>query len=385
MGNQSTYDENNNYPLYPALLNNVSPIFGQFVYPAYSQAYLPFGDLHWEHVKASEFGIEFNAFQNRLHFEALHYTKKTEGFLVQVPGIAGATGGLGNTGDLENKGFEFSGSWNQNINKDLSFTISANLTTIKNKVLKLTNTGYKLAAGETNPNQTEAGYPIGYFYGFVVDGVYQNEADLSSIPVSLSGGTPKIGDLKFKDVNRDKKISEDDRTLIGNPTPDFTYGGSFGINYKGFNLGVDVGGVSCNYIFRIWGTSENHFSLYNYSADKLGRWHGEGTSNRIPILNNGRKVNRLPSTLGIESGSYFRIRNLQLGYNFSPGLLTKVYIKAVRVFVNVQNLKTFKNNSGYSPEFGGTGERAAISFGLDNADAAGAIPRIFTGGVNITF
>ncbi|MEO8766651.1 MAG: TonB-dependent receptor [Ginsengibacter sp.] len=385
LGNQSTYDENNNYPLYPALLNNVSPVFGQFVYPAYSQAYLPFGDLHWEHVKASEIGVEFNALQNRLHFEGLHYSKKTEGFLVQVPGIAGATGGLGNTGDLQNKGFEFSATWNQNINKDWSFNVSANLTTIKNEVLKLDNTGYKLAAGETNPNQTEAGYPIGYFYGFVTDGVYQNEAELNAVPVTLSGGNPKVGDLRFKDVNGDKKIDDNDKTMIGNPTPDFTYGASASLNFKGFNLGVDVGGVSGNQIYRVWGNSENQFSLYNYASDKLNRWHGEGTSNDIPILNNGRKVNRLPSTLGIESGSYFRIRNLQLGYNFSPEVLSKLHIKVVRIFANVQNLKTFKKNTGYSPEFGGTGSSAAIAFGLDNADAAGAIPRIFTGGINITF
>lgn len=385
LGNQSTYDENNNYPLYPALLANTSPVFGQFVYPAYSQAYLPFGDLHWEHVKALEVGLEGSAFKNQLHFEALYYKKSTEGFLVQVPGIAGATGGLGNTGDLENKGFEFSASWNQSVNKDLSFNISANLTTVKNKVLKLNNTGYKLAAGETNPNQTEAGFPIGYFYGYVVDGVYQNAADLAKIPVSLSGGTPAVGDLKFKDVNGDGKITDDDRTVIGNPTPDFTYGASLGVNYKNFNLGVDVGGVAGNEIYRVWGTSENQFSLYNYAEDKLGRWHGEGTSNFIPILNNGRKINRLPSTLGIESGSYFRIRNLQLGYNIGSTTLSKVHIKSIRLFVNVQNLKTFKNNSGYSPEFGGTGQQAAIAFGLDNADAAGAIPRIISGGINVTF
>ena len=385
LGNQSTYDENNNYPLYPALLNNTSPVFGQYVYPAYSQAYLPFGDLHWEHVKAFEAGFELTAIKNRLYFEALYYRKKTEGFLVQVPGIAGAQGGLGNTGDLENKGVELSATWNQVINNDWSFTASANLTTIDNKVLKLDNTGYKLAAGETNPNQTEAGYPIGYFYGFVVDGVYQNQADLNSIPISISGGTPAVGDLKFKDVNGDKKITEEDRTLIGNPTPDFTYGISLGTNYKRFNLSIDMGGVSGNEIYRVWGTSENQFSLYNYAADKLDRWHGEGTSNWIPILNNGRKINRLPSTLGIESGSYFRIRNLQLGYDFGRELLSKAHIKNLRVFVNVQNLKTFKDNSGYSPEFGGTGNVAAIAFGLDNGDAQGAIPRIITGGVNITF
>lgn len=208
---------------------------------------------------------------------------------------------------------------------------------------------------------------------------------MSAIPVSLSGGNPAVGDVRFKDINGDKKISDEDKTQIGNAIPDFTYGASLGIDFKGFNLGIDVGGVSGNEIYRIWGNSENQFSLYNYAADKLGRWNGDGTSNRIPILNNARKVNRLSSTLGIENGSYFRIRNLQLGYNFAAGLLSKVYIKNVRVFVNVQNLKTFKNNSGYSPEFGGTGDRAALAFGLDNGDAAGAIPRIITGGLNITF
>lgn len=389
LGNQSTYGVGNNYPLYPALQANVSPVFGQFVYPAYSQAYLPNPNLHWEHIKSTEMGVEFNTFNNRLHVEALYYRKKTEGFLVQVPGIGGTTPGLGNTGDLENKGFEFMAAWNQVINNDWSFSVSGNLTTLKNKVLKLSNTGYKLAAGETNPNQTEAGYPIGYFYGFVVDGVYQNAADLATLPVELSGGTPLVGDLKFRDIDGDKKITDLDRTMIGNPTPKMFYGGSVSVNFKRFNLGVDVGGVAGNEIYRIWGTSENQFSLYNYAADKLGRWHGEGTSNWVPILNNGRKINRLPSTLGIESGSYFRVRNLQLGYNFEPEKLRKAHIQAIRLFVNVQNLKTFKKNSGYSPEFGGARDRnsdtSAISFGLDNGDAASALPRIFTGGINVTF
>ena len=186
-------------------------------------------------------------------------------------------------------------------------------------------------------------------------------------------------------MNGDKKITEEDRTIIGNPTPDFTYGISLGSNFKGFNLNIDMGGVAGNEIYRIWGNSENQFSLYNYAADKLNRWHGEGTSNFIPILNNGRKINRLPSTLGIESGSYFRIRNIQLGYDFGRQWLSRAHIKNLRVFVNVQNLKTWKKNSGYSPEFGGTGGTAAISFGLDDANAQGAIPRIITGGINVTF
>ena len=203
-----------------------------------------------------------------------------------------------------------------------------------------------------------------------------------------------MGDVRFKDVNGDGKITDNDRTMIGNPTPSVYYGGSVNLNYKGFNFGVDVNGVAGNEIYRVWGTSENQFSLYNYAADKLGRWRGEGTSNTIPILNNGRKINRLPSTLGIESGSYFRIRNIQLGYNFPPQMLSGVHIKAIRLFVNVQNLKTFRKNTGYSPEFGGaaadpnrpgTANTAAIAFGIDNADFAGALPRIITGGINVTF
>lgn len=389
LGNQSTYDENNNYPLYPALLANTSPVFGQFVYPAYSQAYLPAGDLHWEEVPQSEFGFEFNAMKNRLYVEAVYYHKKTKGFLVQVPGIGGTIPGVGNTGTMDNRGLEFMASWKQTLSEDLSFTVSANFTTLRNRVIQLDNTGYKLAAGETNPNQTEAGYPIAYFYGFVADGVYQNAADLNSIPVNISGGTPKIGDVKFKDTNGDKKITDDDRTMIGNPSPSFTYGASLNVNYKQFNIGLDIGGVSGNEIYRIWGTSENQFSLYNYAADKLERWHGEGTSNRIPILNNGRKINRLPSTLGIESGAYWRIRNLQIGYDFAPQMLAKAHIKSIRLFVNAQNLITFKNNSGYSPEFGGARDRgsnrSAIAFGMDDGNAQGAIPRIITGGINVTF
>jgi TonB-linked SusC/RagA family outer membrane protein len=394
LGNQNVSDENQNYPLYPALQANTSPVFGQFVYPAYSQAYLPDPNLRWERIKGTEVGFEFNALGNRLYFEALYYKKVTDGFLVLTPGIGGTQPGLSNVGDAENKGFEFSGSFTQSLTKDLSLTVSANLSTLKNEILKLYQTGYKLAAGETNPNQTEAGYPIGYFYGFVADGVYQNATDLAKIPVSISGGTPQVGDVRFKDVNADGQITDDDRTMIGNPTPNMFYGGSVNLNYRGFNFGIDVNGVAGNEIYRVWGNSENQFSLYNYAADKLGRWHGEGTSNTIPILNNGRKVNRLPSTLGIESGSYFRIRNLQLGYNFPPGMLTRAHIKNIRLFVNVQNLKTFKKNTGYSPEFGGvtadpnrpgTSNTAAIAFGLDNADFAGALPRIITGGINVTF
>jgi hypothetical protein len=112
----------------------------------------------------------------------------------------------------------------------------------------------------------------------------------------------------------------------------------------------------------------------------MGRWHGEGTSNFVPQVNNTHNINSKGlSTFGIENGSYFRIRNLQLGYNFPREMLSKARIKGLRLFVNAQNLKTWKHNYGYTPEFGGT----ATSFGIDNGD--GPVPAVYSGGINVTF
>jgi hypothetical protein len=185
--------------------------------------------------------------------------------------------------------------------------------------------------------------------------------------------------IEIQDVNGDGKINTADRTFIGNPTPDFAYGGTISVNFKGFDLGIDVGGVYGNEIYRNWGGTESPFQRVNYAAFKINRWHGEGTSNWDPILGQDHRINYESSTYGIEDGSYFRIRNLQLGYNFNPSSLNKYHIKNLRLFANVQNLKTWKNNLGYTPEFGGS----AISFGVDNA--GGAIPLTTTFGINVSF
>jgi len=131
--------------------------------------------------------------------------------------------------------------------------------------------------------------------------------------------------LGFGDINGDGVINTEDRTIIGNPTPDFSYGGNISLNYKGLGLGIDFNGVYGNEVYRYWGSSELPFTKFNYPAFKLNRWNGEGTSNWDPILGDNRTTNRLPSTYGIEDGSYFRIRNIQIGYNFNP----EKYIKEI--------------------------------------------------------
>lgn len=375
LGNQQTNINGNPYPFYPGLNTGSAAVFGNLIYNAYSQAYFPDPNLKWETVHAKEVGFELSALSNRLHFEASYFSKITKDLMTYIPGINGATDGLKNIGSIKNNGLEFAASWNQKINKDFNITVNGNLTTYKNKVVELATKDFSIITGY---NRTVVGEPIGSFYGYVVEGVYQSYADKLSSPVNTEFSYGP-GDLKYKDINGDGKINTADKTVIGNPTPDFAYGGNISLNYKGFDLGIDVGGVYGNEIYRNWGGTESPFQRVNYAAFKINRWHGEGTSNWDPILGQDHRINYEASTYGIEDGSYFRIRNIQLGYNFEQRLISKLNIKNLRLFANVQNMKTFKNNLGYTPEFGGS----ATYFGIDNA--GGAIPVVTTFGINVSF
>jgi TonB-linked SusC/RagA family outer membrane protein len=366
-----------NYPFYPSLRSGNTAVFGNVIAPAYSLAYQPDPTLTWETVDAQEVGVELSAFNNRLFFEAAYYNKITTDLMIQENLGAGAGIRLGNIGKIKNHGLELQATWSQSLSNDFSFSVSGNFTTFNNNVVTLPEGSIQYPS-EERPNKTEQGYPIGYFYGYVVEGLYQSYADKLNSP-KVVGYEYGPGDFKYRDINGDGVIDDKDRTMIGNPTPDFSYGASLSFNYRGLDLGIDLNGVYGNEVYRFWGSSELPFTTFNYPAFKLNRWTGEGTSNWDPILGANHTINRLPSTYGIEDGSYFRIRNLQIGYNFRTSLVNRAHMKSVRIFANVQNLKTFKNNSGYTPEFGGN----ATSFGIDNGN--GPLPVIYTGGLNITF
>jgi TonB-linked SusC/RagA family outer membrane protein len=362
------------YPAYPILLGGAAAVFGDLIYTAAQQQYIVDPNIKWETNHAKEIGFELDAFKRRLHFEANYYHKTTKGLLSYVDQV-GFDDGLLNQGSLKNAGIELMASWTQTINKDLILTVSGNLTTFKNEVLSLANNGAPIYDG---PSITRVGDPIGSFYGYIVDGLYQSYADKLSSPVNTEF-TYGPGDFKFRDINGDGIINTTDRTIIGNPTPDFTYGGSVSLQYKGFDLGLDFNGVYGNEVFRHWGGTESPFQRVNYPQFKINRWHGEGTSNWDPILGMNHRINYEVSTYEIEDGSYIRLRNLQLGYNFPLKMISNLKMKSLRVFINAQNLKTWKRNSGYSPEFGGTGTQ----FGVDYA--GNAIPVTTTFGLNLTF
>ncbi len=375
-----------NYPFYPQLNTGIRALFGTNPYAAAQNSWQPNPNLKWETVHAKEIGLELNAFNNRLHFETNYFTKTTKDLMTFVDRSSqGLDNLLQNGGSIKNWGQEFTASWDHSVTKDLTLNIGGNITFLKNKVLSLSpdipggflrRTSFNNGSAES---RTAPGLPIGSFYGYVVEGLYQSYADVLKSPVASAVGSYGPGDFKFKDVDGDGVITPNDRTVIGNPTPKFTYGASINTNYKNFSLSIDLGGVYGNQVFRSWGSLESPFQRVNYSAEKLERWHGEGTSNWTPIISQGHRFNYNGSTYNIEDGSYFRLRNLQIGYTFGQQLISKAKMKNLRAYINIQNLKTWKNNLGYTAEYGGD----ATSFGYDNA--GGAIPVVSTIGLNVTF
>ena len=370
LGSQNT---GSSYPAYATIVSSGSAVFGDNIIAGKGPNKLISPTLGWERNYSWEVGFDMHMFNDRLQLSPVYYNKATKDMLTSIPGIAGTVPGLQNVGEIRNRGFELSASWNDKIGEDWRYGLGANLSTIDNKVLSLVNKDYNIISG---PSRVSEGYPIGYFYGYKVEGVYQNEDDIRFSPIN-SVGSVTPGDLKFADVDGNGKITDNDRTMIGNPTPDFTYGFNVNLGWKNLDLTVDMMGVYGNEIYRNWGSSS--YAQLNYRTEQLNRWHGEGTSNWEPLLDPSHKINQEASTYFIEDGSFFRIRNIELGYNFDKRLLNRIKVQSLRLYTNVQNPKTWSRNGGYTPEVGGS----AISFGIDGGGYP--MPTVYTIGFNLTF
>ncbi len=322
-------------------------------------------ELKWETSEQINVGIDARFLNDRLTFSMDYFDKKTKDLLVSgtTPSliIGGSTSPM-NAGNVSNKGWEFELGWRDRIGS-FNYGVRANLATLKNKVTYIDPSITRLSGVNFHTSTItyfEEGYPVYYFRGYKFKGV-----------------DPTTGDPTFYDLDESGDLNDGDLAYIGDAIPDFTYGINLNLSYKNFDLGIDMMGVYGNEIYRDWDVSS--FAQFNYLTKRLDRWNGEGTSNWEPILDPGRAVNRAHSSYFIEDGSFFRIRNLQLGYTFSPSLLKKVYLKSLRFYGNIQNLKTWSKNSGYTPEIGGT----AIKSGVD--EGTYPMPAIYTFGVNITF
>ncbi|MCY1722945.1 TonB-dependent receptor [Prolixibacteraceae bacterium Z1-6] len=353
---------------------------------------LPNPDITWETSEQLNLGVDARFIDSRLGLALDYYIKTTRDWLVVAPQLASYGTGAPwiNGGDVENKGFEIALGWNDKAG-DFSYGVNLNLTHNKNEVTRIANSegiihGEEnvLSQGTTEMYRAEVGKPIGYFWGYKTAGVFQNADEIEAY--RAAGGAflqddPQPGDLIFVDTNGDGEITIDDKVEIGNPHPDFTMGLSFNVSYKGWDLSVTTNGAFGHQIAKSY-RSFADTKEQNYTTDIFGRWHGEGTSNKLPRLTSGSRTNwQEISDIYIEDAGFLKIQNITVGYDFKK-LFENIPFGQARLYFTAQNLYTFTNYSGQDPEIGygyGEGWVSGIDLGFYPS------PRTYLVGVNLKF
>ncbi len=352
---------------------------------------LPNPDITWETSEQLDIGIDSRFAANRLGVTLDWYKKTTKDWLVQAPVLAsyGTAAPYINGGDIENTGFEVGLTWNETVN-EFRYGISINGAYNKNKVTRIANAEgiihgpeNVLSQGTTEMYRAQVGYPIGYFYGYETGGIFQTEeqiADYRSRGIGVLANA-QAGDVIFVDRNGDGVISNDDKTMIGNPHPDFTGGLNMSIGYKGFDLSVTATGAFGHQIAKSY-RSFADMPLQNYTTEVFQRWHGEGTSNRFPRLTMGSHTNsQYISDIYIENGDYVKIQNITFGYDLKSAL-PKMPFGQARLYITGQNLFTLTGYSGMDPEIGYGYDQSWVS-GIDLGFYPN--PRTYLIGLNLTF
>lgn len=347
--------------------------------------------LTWETSEQTNIGFDARFFASRLGVNFDFYIKSTKDWLLQAP-ILNTTGTGApyiNGGDVKNTGVELALTWNDNIGKDFSYNISLNGAFNKNKVGKIpTEDG--IIHGSSNElynnaaefYRAENGEPIGYFWGYQTAGIFQNEREIEEWRAAGNGilqADPQPGDVRYVDVDHNGVINDDDKVNLGNGIPDFTLGFNIGFEYKGFDLSLVANGAFGHQIVQSY---RNHTRPQpNYTVEILERWHGEGTSNRIPRVTDSN-INWEFSDLYIHNGNYLRLSTMTLGYDFSKLFRFKAF-KQARLYFQVQNLLTITKYNGMDPEVGYGADSNAWVSGVD----LGYYPRPRTVlvGVNLKF
>ncbi|WP_308991664.1 TonB-dependent receptor [Mariniflexile litorale] len=338
-------------------------------------------EIRWEKQKTFDVGVDMRFFNNKMDVTTDYFKKRTEDLLV-IPEVSGLLGTGGapvvNGGTVENEGLEFAIGYSDRFNDNFKFSIKYNVTYIKNEVLYVnTDTGFLegggFGIGQPAPSRMEAGFPIGYFYGYETAGIFQNQAEINASAVGDI--TPEPGDIKYVDQNNDGAITLDDKTNIGNPLPDATMGLNISLDYKNFDFAAYAFASVGNEIARNY---ERGQQLTNRTNSYLARWTGEGTSNSFPRVSNGATPNNLFSDFYVEDGSFVRLQNVQLGYTFSDKAFENSRISKLRLYVSASNLFTLTKYKGYDPT---TSSGSPIGGGIDQGFYPSA--KTFLLGINL--
>lgn len=333
-------------------------------------------DLEWETTKQTDIGVDLGLLNNKFTLTADYFRRRTDNLIlsVQTPPSFGylSRGVRQNVGSMENNGFEFLLGYNDREG-DFRWSASANASFIENKVTKLAPGVTNLPAGAEatdystyDVTNTEPGRSIQYFWGFIADGIFQTMDEVNAAPEQVRpkpGETydPKKhtspGDIKFRDLNKDGKIDANDRTYLGSYLPKVSYGLNLSADYKNFDLGLFFQGLQGNKIYNnVRVITEGMIRFFNAGTQVLNAWTTSNTNTNIPrIVSGDPNANSRVSTRFLENGSYLRLKNISLGYNFAPRQLnswTKGTVSSFRIYVSGQNLLTFTDYTGYDPEVG---------------------------------
>ena len=363
---------------------------------------LPNEDVKWETSEQLDLGFDMRFLNSRLGFSFDWYKKTTKDWLVVAPMLLSYGTGAPyiNGGDIENKGYEIQLSWNDKIGKDFKYGITANFSHNKNEVTRLANSEGIIHGGSNAIAQNTAelyrlqvGYPIGYFWGYEMEGIIQNEADLQDYidrncsgdkANSLQGASLQPGDVKFVDYNGNGKIDtgDADKTMIGDPNPDYTVGLNITVAYKGFDLGINGYGSFGQQVAKSYRQFSDHPDD-NYCTDVYTKyWTGEGSTNEYPRFSDGKTANMSEiSRVWIEDADFFKISRISFGYDFKK-LYSKLPVQKCRLYVSLNNFICFTGYSGMDPEVG-FGNGTSWASGID----CGYYPssRSFQVGMNVNF
>lgn len=341
-------------------------------------------ELMWETSRQFDLGLDLSFFNNSLDFVVDYFVKNIDNMLMQEP--QPTTLGLisypyANVGSMKNEGWEFGINYRKGFG-DWFLTASANISTYRNKVKSLGNGDaiYGYAYNKNVVTKTEVGKPVGYFYGYVTNGIFQNAEQVEGSP---QRETAVPGDVRYKDLNNDDVIDDKDRTMIGSPWPDFVYGITLGAAWKGFDFNLFIQGSQGNDVMNMTLLDfESGTGYMNARSDYLSRaWSGEGSTDRYHRISARQEGNLLVSDYFLEDGSYARIKNVQLGYDFCNRVIKKnKIISQCRLYLSAQNLFTFTNYSGLDPEIGSS--NATVN-GIDSGFYPQA--RVWTVGLNLKF
>lgn len=380
---QATVSSNSAYYPFGNVFNNG---------PASSIPALTNPDLEWETTKQLNFGVDLGLLNNAITLTAEYFRRKTDNLILAVPlapsmgyiplnGAATATVPQ-NVAGMTNNGFELQVGYAKR-NGEFKWNASGNITVIKNNVTKLAPGVTNIEAGSDNDlsegynvTNTAVGHPIQSFYGWVVEGIFQDATEISKhakqVPLVNGVGTSP-GDLKFKDINKDDTIDLKDRTFLGSFIPKFTYSFNLSANYHNFDASVFFQGVQGNKIYNATRTiSEGMVRFFNSSTKVLDAWQPNHTNTDVPRpASSDPNQNARPSTRFLEDGSYLRLKNVMVGYTIpekSLQTLTKGVVRGFRIYISAQNVFTITKYTGYDPEVGNrTVNTSALTNGIDAA------------------